>query len=425
MSGKWLELLKQIAPGVTRAAVLRDPAIAAGIGQFAVIQSVAPSVGVEVSPVNVRDAGEIERAVAAFARSANGGLIVTASALAAVHRDLIVALAARHKLPAVYSDRFFVTGGGLISYGPDLVDQYRRAAGYVDRILKGEKPADLPVQAPTKYELVINLKTAKALGLDVPPIAARPRRRGDRMKRREFITLLGGAAAAWPLAARAQSKATPLAGVTKHDDFAGKLNSLLQQAQQLGAPVAAIQRAVAISRQPIFPKKDGLAVFDISQPSANKKFYVLDFKSGQVTAHFAAHGRTNGSIARATKFKGFQRDLDMVPLGPLKTAHPEVMEHYRTIVDRYDRTVYRNMIVAGLEGVTPYNRYINHTPPYKWIIHPNWYTTAGFRAKNNGMLGRSNGCITVDPVENNKLITRLQGALIYVTVGDAPIEQYL
>ena len=154
---------------MTRVAVLRDPAIAAGIGQFGAIQSVAPSLGVEVSPVNVRDAGEIERAVTAFARSSNGGLIVTGSALAVVHRDLIITLAARHKLPAVYSDRYFVTAGGLISYGPDLVDQYRRAAGYVDRILKGEKPADLPVQAPTKYELVINLKTAKALGLTVPP----------------------------------------------------------------------------------------------------------------------------------------------------------------------------------------------------------------------------------------------------------------
>ena len=166
---------------VTRAAVLRDPAITAGIGQFAVIQSVAPSVGVEVSPINVRDASEIERAITAFARSSNGGLIVTASALAVVHRDLIITLAARHKLPAVYFRRYFVTSGGLISYGPDVPDHFRRAAGYVDRILKGEKPGDLPVQAPTKYELVINLKTAKALGLDVPPTAARPRRRGDRV----------------------------------------------------------------------------------------------------------------------------------------------------------------------------------------------------------------------------------------------------
>ena len=168
LSAKWLELLKQIAPGVTRAAVLRDAAITAGIGQFAVIQSVAPSVGVEVSPINMRDADEIERAVAAFARASNGGLILTASTMSGFHRDLIIRLAARHKLPAVYFERFFVTGGGLISYGPDIIDQFRRAAGYVDRILKGEKPADLPVQAPTKYELVINLKTAKALGLDVP-----------------------------------------------------------------------------------------------------------------------------------------------------------------------------------------------------------------------------------------------------------------
>jgi putative ABC transport system substrate-binding protein len=168
LTAKWLELLKQIAPGVTRAAVLRDAAVAAGIGQFAVIQSVAPSVGVEVSPINGRDASEIERAIAAFARTSNGGLIVTASALAGVHRDLLITLAARHKLPAIYSNRVAVTAGGLISYGADLVDQYRRAAGYVDRVLKGEKPADLPVQAPTKYELVINLKTARALGLDVP-----------------------------------------------------------------------------------------------------------------------------------------------------------------------------------------------------------------------------------------------------------------
>jgi putative ABC transport system substrate-binding protein len=169
LSGKWLELLKQIAPSVTRAAVLRDPALTAGIGQFAVIQSVAPSVGVDVSAINLRDAGEIEAAVADFAREPNGGLILTASALASVHRDLIVALAARYKLPAVYISRFYAAGGGLISYGPDFIDQYRRAAGYVDRILKGEKPADLPVQVPTKYELIINLKTAKALGLTVPP----------------------------------------------------------------------------------------------------------------------------------------------------------------------------------------------------------------------------------------------------------------
>ena len=168
MSGKWLELLKEIAPRMTRAAVLRDPAIASGIGQFGAVQAVAPSLGVELSAVDVRDAGEIERAVTAFARSGNGGLIVTASALATRHRDLIIALAARHRLPAIYASRYFATDGGLISYGPDLVDQYRRAAGYVDRILKGEKPADLPVQAPTKYEMAINLKTAKALGLTVP-----------------------------------------------------------------------------------------------------------------------------------------------------------------------------------------------------------------------------------------------------------------
>ena len=169
MSAKWLELLKEIAPRVTRAAVLRDPAIASGIGQFAAVQTVAPSLGVELSPVDVRDAGEIERAVTAFASGLNGGLIVTGSALGLVHRELIATLAARHKLPGVYSSRAYVTAGGLISYAPDLIDQFRLAAGYVDRILKGEKPADLPVQAPTKYELVINLKTAKALGITVPP----------------------------------------------------------------------------------------------------------------------------------------------------------------------------------------------------------------------------------------------------------------
>jgi putative tryptophan/tyrosine transport system substrate-binding protein len=168
MSGKWLELLKQIAPRVTRAAVLRDPAVASGIGQFGAVQAVAPSLGVELSPVDVRGVGEIERAVTAFARSGNGGLIVTGSALALVHQDPIISLANRHRLPAVYWNRRFVTGGGLISYGPDTIDPFRRAAGYVDRILKGAKPADLPVQAPTKYELLINLKTAKALGLEVP-----------------------------------------------------------------------------------------------------------------------------------------------------------------------------------------------------------------------------------------------------------------
>jgi putative ABC transport system substrate-binding protein len=168
ISGKWLELLKEVAPRVTRAVILRDPAIPSGMGQFGALQSAAPSLGVELRPVGVHDAGEIERAVTDFASSANGGLIVTASQLATVHRDLIVALAARYRLPAVYSDRYFVNAGGLISYGPNRIESYQHAAGYVDRILKGEKPADLPVQAPTKYELVINLKTARALGLDIP-----------------------------------------------------------------------------------------------------------------------------------------------------------------------------------------------------------------------------------------------------------------
>jgi putative ABC transport system substrate-binding protein len=169
MSGKLLELLKEIAPGMKRVAVFRDSTQSSAIGQFGVIQGAAQSFGVEVSPVNMRDAAEIERAVAAFARSPNGGLVVTGGPLANTHRKLIIELAARHKLPAVYSNRLYVTGGGLESYGVDLVDQHRRAAGYVDRILKGAKPADLPVQTPTKYELVINLKTAKALGLEVPP----------------------------------------------------------------------------------------------------------------------------------------------------------------------------------------------------------------------------------------------------------------
>jgi putative ABC transport system substrate-binding protein len=168
LSGKWPELLKQIAPGVTRAAVLRDPTLPSGIGQFAVIQAVAPSQSLETIAINVSDERQIERDIEAFARSPNGGLIVTASPWAVGHRKLIVMLAAQHKLPAVFSQRFFIAEGGLLSYGPDLVDANRRAAGYVDRILKGEKPSDLPVQAPTKYELVINLKTATALGLTIP-----------------------------------------------------------------------------------------------------------------------------------------------------------------------------------------------------------------------------------------------------------------
>jgi ABC-type uncharacterized transport system substrate-binding protein len=166
---KYLELLKDIAPGVTRVAVMRDAATTSGIGQFGAIQAMARSLRVEVTPVNVRDAGEIDNAVTTFARSENGGLLVTGSSLTFLHRNLIIGLAARHKLPAIYFERTFIIGGGLISYGPNFIDQYRLAAGYVDRILKGEKPAELPVQTPTKHELVINLKTARALGIEVPP----------------------------------------------------------------------------------------------------------------------------------------------------------------------------------------------------------------------------------------------------------------
>jgi putative tryptophan/tyrosine transport system substrate-binding protein len=169
MSGKWLELLKEIAPCVKRAAVLRESAIAAGPGQFGAIQAVAPALGIDVRPADVRDAGEIERDITAFAQVPNGGVIVTGSPAASVHRELIIGLAARHRLPAVYNSSFYATSGGLLAYGPNFVDQFRRAAAYVDRILKGEKPADLPVQSPIKLELVINLKTAEALGLDVPP----------------------------------------------------------------------------------------------------------------------------------------------------------------------------------------------------------------------------------------------------------------
>jgi putative ABC transport system substrate-binding protein len=169
IGAKWLELLKEIAPSVSRAGVLRDPNISAGIGQWAAIQAVAPSIRIEVTPIDVLDANEIERAIEAFVGSPNGGLIVTGSASAASHRDLIVRLAARYKLPTAYYERFFIHSGGLISYGPDLTDQFRKAASYVDQILKGAKPADLPVQAPTRYEMLINLKTATTLGLEVPP----------------------------------------------------------------------------------------------------------------------------------------------------------------------------------------------------------------------------------------------------------------
>jgi putative ABC transport system substrate-binding protein len=169
LSGKWLELLKETVPSITRVAVLRDASQGSGTSMYAIVQAMAPSLRVEVTPLNIRDAGEIERAIEVFTRVSNGGLIVTSGGSVDLRRDLIIALAARHKLPAVYGERNFVTAGGLISYGPDFIDLYRRAASYVDRILKGEKPADLPVQVPTKYELVINLKTAKALGLTIPP----------------------------------------------------------------------------------------------------------------------------------------------------------------------------------------------------------------------------------------------------------------
>ena len=213
LSGKWLELLKQFVPRITRAGILRDSTTTGGVGQFAALQAVAPSFGVELSPLDVRDAGEIERAVTAFAREPNSALVVTLSGLAISHRELIVMLAARHRMPAVYAYRPFVTGGGLISYGPDIVDQYRRAAGYVDRILKGEKPADLPVQTPTKYRAGHQSQDRQGARPRCPAVAARARRRGDRMStRREFITLLGGAAAAWPLAARAQQPAMPVIG---------------------------------------------------------------------------------------------------------------------------------------------------------------------------------------------------------------------
>ena len=182
IGGKWLEFLKQIAPNVTRVAILRDPDIPAGIGQFGAVQTAAGYVGVDLHPIDTRDSGEIEQAIASFTRRPGGGLIVTQNTSVLFRRKLIIALAASHRLPAVYASRFFAMDGGLLSFGPNLLDNYRRAAGYVDRILRCEKPADMPVQAPTKYELVINLKTAKALGIEVPADIVRPRRRGDRMR---------------------------------------------------------------------------------------------------------------------------------------------------------------------------------------------------------------------------------------------------
>jgi putative tryptophan/tyrosine transport system substrate-binding protein len=222
LCGKWLELLKEIAPRVTRAAVLRDPAVSAGIGQFAVIQSVAPSVGVDVIPVNLGDAAEIEREVAAFAQSANGGLILTPSALSQVHRDQIITLAARHKLPAVYQERNYVAAGGLISYGPNFVDQFRRAADYVDRILKGEKPADMPVQAPTKYELVINLKTAKALGLAVPPSV---RARADEVTNNDVLFCTAECLLLAQSRHRDGAGECPLLGVKRTSRFLGRMSA--------------------------------------------------------------------------------------------------------------------------------------------------------------------------------------------------------
>src|SRR5262249_48922702 len=232
IGAKWLELLKEIAPGVTRAAVLRDPTIAAGIGQFAAIQAVG-SIAMELSVIDVRDANAIEQDVAEFAGSPNGGLIVTVGPFGANHPNVITTLADRYKLPAVYPFRYFVGVGGLTSYGPDLVSQFRPAAGYVDRILKGTRPYDLPVQAPTKYELVLNLKTAKALGLEVPATVLA---RADEVRRRAFMSLLGGAVA-WPLAARAQQTAkrpivgflgdsTPLAESERAAAFARRLHDL-------------------------------------------------------------------------------------------------------------------------------------------------------------------------------------------------------
>ena len=261
LSGKWLELLKQIAPHVTRVAILRDPALAAGTGQFAVIQSVAPSVGVEVSAIGVHDAGEIERKISKFANSPNGGLILTSSAWAVVHQGLIIALAARHKLPAVYYRRAFAINGGLVSYGYDIFAQFSGAAAYVDRILKGEKPADLPVQAPTKYELVINLKTAKALGLTIPHLGCVPDQVGGGFR----IVVLG------PLGNRSQLQGKQVAKLL-HEPFRGRAWNNFRACSRRAVAYPRVEEMEARSGQVLSCSSYGrLAICERQRPGGNEK----------------------------------------------------------------------------------------------------------------------------------------------------------
>ena len=240
MAGKWVEMLKEVAPGVTRVAVMQNPEHPAWTTYLSAITGVASSAGVAVTPLPVRDADEIRRAIADFVDAPNGGLIVLPSGVAAFYRDLIVAATGRHRLPAIFPERIFAEAGGLISYGVVLSEMYRQAARYADRILRGAKPSELPVQAATKFELIVNLKTAKALGLDMPADAARPRRRGDRMiRRREFIAFLGGGAATWPLTARAQQPRLPTIGylgatASSASEEGPRLAVLVQRLKELG-----------------------------------------------------------------------------------------------------------------------------------------------------------------------------------------------